>query len=79
MRNVLVRVYNGDGTSAKGVRVSLWIYQFLASGSKEGYTNSDGEVEFDLDIDSGAEISISVEGTEYIRRGAVRGSYRIQL
>ena len=79
MANVLVRVYNSSGSPAQGIKVDLWIYQFLASGGKEGYTDSDGEVEFDLDIDSGAEISISVDGSERVSRGAVRGSYRIQL
>ncbi len=79
MKNVLVRVYDGGGKPAHNARVSLWVYQFAASGSKEKYTNSDGEAEFDLDIDEGAEISISVNSSEKISRGSVKGSYRVQL
>ncbi len=57
--------------------MSVWVYQFLASGSVgEKYTDSNGEVEFDLDLDSGAEISISVNGTERSPRAAPRGEYR---
>ena len=79
MKNILVRVYSPTGTPAQNARVCLWIYQFLASGSKEGTTNSSGEIEFDLDIDNGAEISINVDGVEYIRRCNIQGVYRIQL
>lgn len=79
MRNVLVRVFKSDGRPAQGERVSIWVSQFLASGVKEQQTNSDGEAEFNLDIDSGAEISISVNSSEKVSRGSVKGSYRIQL
>ena len=79
MRNVLVRVFKSDGRPAERERVSIWVYQFAASGGKEQYTDSNGEAEFNLDIDSGAEISVSVNSKEYFSRGSVKGSYRIQL
>ena len=79
MRNVLVRVFKSDGRPAERERVSIWVYQFAASGGKEQYTNSNGEAEFNLDMDSGAEISVSVNSKEYFSRGSVKGSYRVQL
>ena len=80
MRSIEVRVVNSDGRPAQGEKVSVWVYQFAASGAVEPkYTNSDGVAEFDLDIDDSAEISISVDGYEKIGRGSVRGSYRVQL
>ena len=79
MRNVLVRVFDGNGRPAQKERVSIWVYQFLAGGVKEQQTDSNGEAEFNLDIDSGAEISISVNSKECVSRGSVKGSYRIQL
>lgn len=79
MRNVLVRIYDGSGKPAQRERVSIWVYQFLAGGVKEQQTDSNGEAEFNLDIDDGAEISVSVNSKEYFRRGSVKGSYRVQL
>ena len=79
MRNVLVRVFDSSGRPARGERVSIWVYQFLAGGVKEMQTNSDGEAEFNLDIDEGAEISVSVNSVERVKRGSVKGSYRVQL
>jgi hypothetical protein len=79
-RNILVRTYDASGRPASGLRVSLWVYQFLASGSAgEKYTNSNGEVDFDLDIDEGAEISISINGTERSSRATPRGEYRFSV
>ena len=79
MRNVLVRVFKSDGRPAERERVSVWVYQFAAGGVKEQQTNSNGEAEFNLDIDDGAEISVSVNSQEYFSRGSVKGSYRVQL
>ena len=79
MRNVLVRVVKSDGRPAERERVSIWVYQFAAGGVKEQQTNSNGEAEFNLDIDEGAEISVSVNSKEYVSRGSVKGSYRVQL
>lgn len=79
MRNVLVRVFKGDGTPAERERVSIWVYQFAAGGVKEQQTNSSGEAEFNLDIDEGAEISVNVNSKEYFSRSSVKGSYRVQL
>lgn len=79
-RNVLVRVYDSGGHPVRGTTVRIWVYQFAASGFKpEKYTDASGEVEFDLDIDAGADISISVDGSERVSRGSVRGSYRIEV
>lgn len=79
MRNVLVRVFKSDGRPAERERVSIWVYQFASGGVKEQQTNSNGEAEFNLDIDEGAEISVSVNSQEYFSRGSVKGSYRVQL
>ena len=79
MRNVLVKVVKGDGRPAERERVSIWVYQFAAGGVKEQQTNSNGEAEFNLDIDEGAEISVNVNSQEYFKRGSVRGSYRIEM
>jgi len=79
MRNVLIRVFKSDGRPAERERISIWVYQFAAGGVKEQHTDSNGEAEFNLDIDSGAEISVSVNSKEYISRGSVKGSYRVQL
>lgn len=79
MKNVLVRVFDGNGKPTQNARVNIHVYQFLASGQREQYTDSNGEAEFDLNIDDGAEISIGVNSTERVRRGSVKGSYRIQL
>ncbi len=79
MQNVLVRVYSSSGRPVSGARVNVYVYQFLAYGYvPEQYTDSDGEAEFDLDVDNGAEISISVDGSERVGRGRIRGSYRIE-
>jgi uncharacterized protein YciU (UPF0263 family) len=72
-----VRVYNDEGRLMHYARVNLYVYQFLASGQYEQYTDSDGETEFDLDTDEFAEISISVNGNERVKRGSIRGEYRI--
>ena len=80
MRNVLVRVFNGDGRPVQGARVVCWVYQFAASGWKpEKYTDSSGEVEFDLDIDGGGEIALSVNGVEKVSRSKPNGSYRLTV
>ena len=79
MRNVLVRVYDSSGRPAQNARVNVHVYQFLASGQKEKYADNNGEAEFNLDIDDGAEISIGVNTVERVSRGSVKGSYRIQL
>lgn len=79
MRNVQVRVYNSDGKPAYYARVTVNVYQFMAGGQKEVYTDSDGRAEFDLDVDEGAEISIGVNGYEKVSRGKIRGEYRVNI
>lgn len=62
----------------QGARVSLWVYQFGASGSlPEKYTDSSGKAEFDTDLDTHAEISISVNGTEKVGRSTIKSSYDV--
>ena len=80
MRSVLVRVFDAGGRPVSGARVVVWVYQFLAGGAvPEQYTNSSGEAEFNLNVDASAEISIRVNGTDKILRGAIQGSYRVQV
>ena len=80
MRNVLVRLFNSDGRPVQGAKVVCWVYQFAASGWKpEQYTDSNGETEFDLDIDAGGEIAISVNGVEKVSRSKPKGSYRLEV
>lgn len=79
MRNILVRVFNYEGKPVQSARVTINVYQFLAGGQKEQYTNSNGEAEFSMDIDDGAEISIGVNGNEKVGRGKVLGNYRLSL
>ena len=78
MKYVTVRVIDSSGRPQSDVRVSLFVYQTLASGMKTPqYTNSKGEANFDLDIDQFAEISVYVKGEERIPRGSVEAEYRI--
>ncbi len=79
MRNVLVRVYDSSGKPAYYARVTVNVYQFMAGGQKEAFTDSDGRAELDLDVDEGAEISIGVNGSEKVSRGKIRGEYRISI
>ncbi|MBC7529383.1 MAG: hypothetical protein H7308_17780 [Chthonomonadaceae bacterium] len=78
MKYVTVRVIDSNGRPQSDVRVSLLVYQTLASGMKTPqYTSSNGEANFDLDIDQFAEISVYVKGEERISRGSVKAEYRI--
>ena len=78
MRYVTVRVVDSGGRPQPNTRVSVYVHQFLAEGMKgPEYTNSDGCVEFALDIDTFAEISIYVNGNETVKRGSVRAEYKI--
>jgi hypothetical protein len=80
MRNVLVRVYDSGGRPVSNARIGIEVHQFLAGGVLPyKYTNSNGEAEFDMDIDQSAEITIYVNGTEKVRRGSIQGLYRIEL
>jgi len=78
-RYITVRVVNSSGKPEYYARVTLWVYQFAAGGSYEKHTNSDGVVEFDVDIDEGAEVSISVNGSEKVRRGSIRTPYTVTI
>lgn len=78
-RYITIRVVNSSGKPEYYARVNLYIYQFAASGSHEKYTNHDGVAEFDLDIDEGAEVSVSVNGNEKVRRGSIRTPYTVTI
>jgi hypothetical protein len=55
--------------SAANVRISLGVYQFMASGVKEcGRTDSDGKLTIHLDIDEGGDIMIYANGGEASKR-----------
>ena len=78
MRYVTVRIADSGGRPQCCAKVSIYVHQFLAEGMKgPEYTNSDGSVEFALDIDQFAEISIYVNGNESVKRGSVRAEYKI--
>lgn len=80
MQSVLVRLCDSGGRPLRDAKVGIEVHQFLAGGFKPNeYTNSDGEAEFDLDVDEGAEITVYVNGTDVVRRGRIQGSYRIQM
>jgi hypothetical protein len=80
MRSVTVSVFDSGGRPVQGARVVLWVYQFLASGAlPEKYTNARGEAWFDLDVDAGAELGVSVNGGGQIDRGSIQGQYRIYI
>lgn len=74
----MVRIVDSGGRPQSGIKVSIFVSQFLASGFRpEQYTNTDGEAEFSLDIDNGAELTIYANGQEKISKGPVRADYRV--
>lgn len=80
MKYITVRVVNSEGRPQYYARVSVYVYQFAAEGMKEAqYTNADGETDFKLDIDDGAQIAIYVNGSEKIERGSVRSEYKVTI
>ena len=80
MRYVTVRVVDSGGRPQSNIRVAIYVNQFAASGMKDPqYTNSDGETEFALDIDTFAEISVYVDGQERVKRGSVQAMCKIIL
>ena len=80
MRYVSVRVVNSEGRPVHSARVAIEVHAFLAGGVlSPQYTNSEGLAEFQLDTDSGAEITIYVNGNEKIRRGSIRSEYKVTI
>ena len=69
-----VRVHvNGVGS---GTKVTLFIYQFMASGlTSPEYTNSEGDAYFDVDTDSGADAEVYVGGQLKISRAPIKETY----
>lgn len=76
-RYISVRVVDSGGKSVYYAKVTLWIYQFAASGSKEKYTDHDGLAQFDEDMDGGAEVSISVNSSEKVKRSSPKAQYTV--
>lgn len=69
-----VRIHvNGVGA---GTKVSMYIYQTLASGMTDAvYTNSEGDAYIDLDTDRFAEAEVYVGGQLRERRGGIKDTY----
>ncbi len=79
MRSIQVYVFSG-GSVAQGAKVTVWVYQFGASGPLEPvYTNNDGVATVRFELDTDGEISISVNDNEKIKRGGVKDTYRIDI
>lgn len=80
MKYATVRVVDSGGRPQSNAKVSVYVHQFAAEGMKDAqYTNSDGETDFKLDIDDGAQISIYVNGSEKVGRGSVRSEYKVTI
>jgi len=75
--NILVRVYNSSGHPVSGRRISIGTFGMNYGVLPSQYTDSDGETEFN--IDDYGDINIYVDGDEKVKRGPIRGSYRIEL
>ena len=80
MKYATVRVVDSSGRPQANIKVSVCVHQFTAQGMKDAqFTTSDGETDFQLDIDDYAEISIYVNGSEKIGRGSVRSDYTVTV
>ncbi len=80
MQYMTVRVVDGSGRPQHNAKVSVYISQTLASGMKDPeYTNSDGEAEFRLDVDTGAQITIYVNGNEKISNTSVKSEFKVTI
>lgn len=79
-RYVSVRVVDEGGKAVSSATVALYLYQSLASGGAgQKQTNSEGLAEFEVDADSSAEMSVSVNGHERVRRSSIQGEYKIRI
>jgi hypothetical protein len=80
MKYVSIRVRDSGGRPQAHVRVGIFVSQFAASGAvSDQYTDSDGETNFSLDIDDGAEITVYINGQERVSRGRVRAEYFLTI
>lgn len=80
MQYVTVRVVDSSGSPRRDVRVALHVSQFAASGMEpESYTNSAGEAEFKLNVDSGATVTIYADGQEKVSNSSIRSEFRITI
>jgi len=79
-RYISVRVVDSGGKPAYYAKVVLYASQALASGPlPEKYTNSDGVAEFEPDLDTSAQVSVSVNGYERVRSGPIQAQYKVVL
>ncbi|MCA1597188.1 MAG: hypothetical protein LC772_12310 [Chloroflexi bacterium] len=79
MRYITVRTAK-NGAPLGGARVAVYVHQFLAQGMKDAeYTNGQGEARIGLDVDTHAEISIYVDGSERVPRGSIESEYVINV
>ena len=65
MINFTVHVEYHDGSNASGRKVFLDIHSWPASTWLEGYTDSNGDVSFELGENDGIEITFHVDGDKY--------------
>ncbi len=80
MRLVTMTVTDSTGKPRSNVRVSIYVYQFAASGMKAPeYTNSEGKVRFQLNVDIHAEIEIYVDGHIKVSKGPIHGEYIVRV
>lgn len=80
MQYISIRVLDTSGRPKHNARVAIGVNQFLASGVLQPkFTNTDGLVRFELNIDNFAEIEIYIDGKEMVSRGKVKSEYFITM
>lgn len=61
-----------------GTKVSLFIYQFMASGMTNAeYTNGEGDAYIEVDTDQGADAEVYVAGQLRVKRSPIQNLYYI--
>ena len=71
-----VRVHVGG--AGEGVRVALYIHQFMASGmTKTVVTNSQGDAYIEVDTDAGADAEVWVGSEKRVSRSAIKDTYYV--
>lgn len=77
MRYTKVRVVGSDGRPLRNTRVGIEIHQFAAGGVVAETTDSEGLAQFQLNVDTFAEITIYVNGQVRVPRGSIKSEYLI--
>jgi hypothetical protein len=65
MISISVHVEHDDGSNASGKNVYLSIHSWPAKTWLDGYTDDNGDVDFDMDENDGVEVTFMVDGDEY--------------